>query len=86
MEGKDSTLLCPNCETEMIAGEGEGILLCPVCSFTLQPCPDCGGSMVKRVVAPEGVEIDAGGLPLGLCDIFWICRDGDCGHRIDTNL
>ncbi len=85
MPTDDEIRLCPNCETEMIAGEGKGILLCPVCTFELQPCPACGGTMAKQVIAPEGVTIGVDGLHLGLCEISWICGDPQCAHRVEAS-
>ncbi len=82
----DAPRPCPNCETEMIAGEDAGILLCPVCTYMLRPCPQCEGSMAKQVIAPEGVAIEEAGLPLGQCEVFWICEDPKCAHRIETTI
>ena len=84
MASSEKPFPCPNCETEMEMGDGDGNLLCPVCTFKLQPCPECGGLMGKKVEAPDGVEIGEGGLPLAFCVAAWICLDPACGHRIDS--
>ena len=40
--------------------------------------------MVKQVLPPAGVGIEDDGLPLELCEIFWVCRSEDCGNRLEA--
>lgn len=72
---------CPNClsELETVAG---GLRVCPVCRFSLRPCPGCGGEMALQVEVPDGVGIEEAGLPLDLCEQTWVCRDPACGRRM----
>ncbi|MBN2172198.1 MAG: hypothetical protein JW819_12835 [Candidatus Krumholzibacteriota bacterium] len=64
----------------------DGSWRCPICFFALRVCPGCGGLMAKRVVAPEGVGIEAEGLPLDRCQVLWICDDPACDTCLEADL
>lgn len=74
---------CPMCRTPL--GEGpDGSRRCPVCHYACRICPACGGLMEERVEAPEGVGIEAEGLPLDRCRSLWVCGDPGCGARLEV--
>lgn len=78
---------CPNCLTPLEPdAESPGALACPVCRFMQLPCPDCGAEMWKQVEAPPDLAIEAGGLPLERCAVVWVCRNPDCGRRLEAEL
>lgn len=78
---------CPNCLTPLEPdAQAPGARTCPVCHFTERPCPTCGGWMWKQVEAPEDLGIEPGGLPLDRCEVHWVCRNPDCGQRLEAEL
>lgn len=86
MSEDSATKECPHCLSPMeILPDDEG-RRCPVCQYSVRPCPACSGEMVKRVEAPEGLGIEEGGLPIEQCTVYWICRSQRCGHKIETSL
>ena len=81
------SVACPNCLSELDAHPEPGApdaLRCPVCHYAQRDCPRCGGVMVKQVLAPEDLQIEATGLPLDRCELQWICQSTDCGAALDA--
>ena len=76
---------CPHCETPLEA-RSDGSLRCPVCFYALRVCPRCGAFMAKRVEAPEGVGIEAEGLPMDLCQVLWVCENPKCGAHLEAEI
>lgn len=84
-----TTASCPNCLSELEALPEAGApdaLRCPVCHYAQRSCPRCGGTMVKQVLAPDELQIEASGLPLDRCELQWICQRSGCGAAIDATL
>ena len=78
---------CPNCLSALEPDPADAaVWCCPVCQFAQRPCPACGGEMWKRVEAPPDLGIEEAGLPLGACEVLWICRTPGCGACLEAEL
>lgn len=84
LAANDSVRECPNCLSDLERAESGDRSICPVCQFSSRDCSACGGQMWLVVEVPEGVTIEEGGLPLGLCRKQWACQNEDCGLLIEA--